>query len=54
MTHGVVDARDSECNENMAVVEAWESSDPIRVRFTEKVLTLSGSPIHATEIIAGV
>ena len=51
---GFAHAREPEYDEKTADVEARELNDPGFGMFVRKVQKLSGSPIHATENIAGV
>jgi len=46
VTSGVVDTHKSECDDNMADIEAWESNDQVWMVF--------GLLTHVTEIFPGI
>lgn len=50
---GVVDVRESDHDEKMAGVWAWEPRDPVFGERMEKVWILSGSPTRVADIIVG-
>ena len=50
----VVDVHESEYDEKMADIEAFEPQDSALGGLVEKVCTLSGSSTHVTEIAADI
>lgn len=53
MNH-VVGTHESEYNDKMDYVEAWEPNNPAFRGFTEKVWTPSASPTYVSKVIADV